>query len=100
MSKCVLCGNELLTGDIHWQSGMCNQCWNEHYAIKGAVSLDKLYGDLYLDLLKQYRDLEQENKILKEALKLAVKQLYPEPFYKFKEEYCNIFIEQAKENLK
>ena len=28
MSKCVSCGNELVTGDVHWEMGLCNQCWN------------------------------------------------------------------------
>ena len=75
MSKCILCGNDLLTGDIHWESGMCNTCWNEHYATKGAVPLDKFYGDLYLDTLKKCRDLEQENKELKEQLAIRDKMI-------------------------
>ena len=29
MSKCVLCGRELLTGDIHWEQGLCNECYNK-----------------------------------------------------------------------
>lgn len=60
MSKCLICGNELVTGDIHWQSGMCNKCWDEHYAVKGGVPLDKFYSELYIDLLKDYRKLEQQ----------------------------------------
>ena len=78
MNNCILCGNELLTGDIHWQSGMCNECWNEHYAVKGAVPLDKFYSELYIDLLKNYRKLEQQlaekNKKIEE-LKNKVEQL-------------------------
>lgn len=75
MSKCILCGNELLTGDIHWESGMCNACWKNHYAVKGVVPLDEFYGDLYLNLLKDYRKLEQKFEVYKEALKLGAKKI-------------------------
>lgn len=27
MSRCDVCGNELLTGDIHWEIGLCNKCY-------------------------------------------------------------------------
>lgn len=31
MSKCVSCGNELVTGDVHWQQGLCNKCYEEEF---------------------------------------------------------------------
>ena len=54
---------------------MCNQCWNEHYATKGAVPLDKFYGDLYLDTLKKCRYLEKEDQILKKEVDLACEKI-------------------------
>ena len=33
MSKCSKCGNELLTGDSHWELGWCNNCYNELYKV-------------------------------------------------------------------
>lgn len=54
MSKCILCGNELLTGDIHWQSGMCNKCWDEHYAVKGGE-----YNGWYLSETKLNKLLDK-----------------------------------------
>ena len=29
MSKCIKCGNELLTGDVYWDKGLCNNCYND-----------------------------------------------------------------------
>lgn len=70
MSKCVICGNELLTGDIHWEQGMCNQCYNI-----------KRYPDPYFELKIDKRllgrreeyiqSLEQQLAIYKRALELA-----------------------------
>lgn len=31
MSKCENCGNELITGDFHWELGLCNRCYNVIY---------------------------------------------------------------------
>jgi len=45
-------------------------------------------------------DLQEENRVLKKALELAVKGLYPETFHKFKKEYIKNFIQQAKESEK
>ena len=110
MSECLICGNELLTGDIHWQSGMCNKCWDEHYTVKGAVSLDKFYSELYTDLLKDYRKLEQQLAekdkqlaIREKALKLISQTSQMKEINVTEEELDNTqkhFIEQAKESIK
>ena len=53
MSKCVKCGNEILTGDIHWEMGLCNNCYNELYKDhKTHISLDKMW----LELAQRFRD--------------------------------------------
>ena len=62
MSKCVKCGNEILTGDIHWEMGLCNNCYNELYKDhKTHISLDKMW----LNLAQSFRD---ENEKLREKI--------------------------------
>ena len=62
MSKCVKCGNEILTGDIHWEMGLCNNCYNELYKDhKTHISLDKMW----LNLAQSFRD---ENEKLQEKI--------------------------------
>ena len=73
MSKCVKCGNEILTGDIHWEMGLCNNRYNELYKDhKTHISLDKMW----LELAQSFRD---ENEKLQEKItdleaKLAEKE--------------------------
>ena len=62
MSKCVKCGNEILTGDIHWEMGLCNNCYNELYKDhKTHISLDKMW-------LKLAQDFRDENEKLQEKI--------------------------------
>lgn len=62
MSKCVKCGNEILTGDIHWEMGLCNNCYNEAYKDhKTHISLDKMW----LELARSFRD---ENEKLQDKI--------------------------------
>lgn len=62
MSKCVKCGNEILTGDIHWEMGLCNNCYNELYKDhKTHISLDKMW----LELAQSFRD---ENEKLQDKI--------------------------------
>lgn len=57
MSKCVNCGSEILTGDIHWEMGLCNNCYNELYKDhKTHISLDKMW----LELAQSFRDENEE----------------------------------------
>ena len=70
MSKCVKCGNEILTGDIHWEMGLCNNCYNELYKDhKTHISLDKMW----LELAIRFRDENDElqSKITDLEAKLA-----------------------------
>ena len=60
MNKCVKCGNEILTGDIHWEMGLCNNCYNELYKDhKTHISLDKMW-------LKLAQDFRDENEKLQD----------------------------------
>lgn len=69
MSKCVKCGNEILTGDIHWEMGLCNNCYNELYKDhKTHISLDKMW----LNLAQSFRD---ENEKLQDKISFALEQL-------------------------
>lgn len=62
MSKCVNCGSEILTGDIHWEMGLCNNCYNELYKDhKTHISLDKMW----LELAQSFRD---ENEKLQDKI--------------------------------
>lgn len=62
MSKCVKCGNEILTGDIHWEMGLCNSCYNELYKDhKTHISLDKMW-------LKIAQDFRGENEKLQDKV--------------------------------
>lgn len=72
MSKCVKCGNEILTGDIHWEMGLCNNCYNELYKDhKTHISLDKMW----LELAIMFRDENDklQSKIADLEAKLAEK---------------------------
>ena len=62
MSKCVKCGHEILTGDIHWEMGLCNNCYNELYKDhKTHISLDKMW-------LKLAQDFRDENEKLQDKV--------------------------------
>ena len=62
MSKCVKCGHEILTGDIHWEMGLCNNCYNELYEDhKTHISLDKMW-------LKLAQDFRDENEKLQDKV--------------------------------
>lgn len=62
MSKCVNCGHEILTGDIHWEMGLCNNCYNELYKDhKTHISLDKMW-------LKLAQDFRDENEKLQDKI--------------------------------
>lgn len=62
MSKCVNCGSEILTGDIHWEMGLCNNCYNELYKDhKTHISLDKMW-------LKLAQDFRDENEKLQDKV--------------------------------
>lgn len=70
MSKCVKCGNKILTGDIYWEMGLCNNCYNELYKDhKTHISLDKMW----LELAQSFRDENEklQDKIADLEAKLA-----------------------------
>lgn len=66
MSKCISCGRELITGDIHWEQGLCNQCWNVYRHEKTPITqyVDMLYKEIY----------ELQNENLKQQLAEKDKQ--------------------------
>lgn len=45
MSKCGICGNEILTGDIHWAIGICNNCYNKLYKSDERKYIDMLHKE-------------------------------------------------------
>lgn len=97
MSKCILCGNELLTGDIHWEQGLCNYCYKK---TEYPNPFQIIYDKRKLDIREKYIEkLEQENKILKEALELACEKISnTEKNITFN--FCyNFYLEQAKESI-
>lgn len=70
MSKCTKCGNEILTGDIHWEMGLCNNCYNELYKdYKTYISLDKMW----LNIAQRFRDDNEklQDKVADLEAKLA-----------------------------
>ena len=70
MSKCIKCGNEILTGDVHWEMGLCNNCHNELYKDhKTHISLDKMW----LELAQSFRDENEklQDKVADLEAKLA-----------------------------
>ena len=70
MSKCVKCGHEILTGDIHWEMGLCNNCYNELYKDrKTHISLDKMW----LNIAQRFRDENEklQDKVADLEAKLA-----------------------------
>ena len=69
MSKCVKCGNEILTGDIHWEMGLCNNCYNELYKDhKTHISLDKMWLKLAQDFRDENEKLQDKVADLEEEL--------------------------------
>lgn len=105
MSKCIICGNELLTGDIHWEMGLCNKCYNELYKDHNThISLDKMW----LKLTQDFRDENEQlqTKITDLQSQLAekdkrIKQLKLDlGMFKSVNEFINGYgIEKAREVL-
>lgn len=77
MSKCLICGNELVTGDIHWEQGMCNMCWNKTFNKDMEVAEVDLI-DIYKDkiLILEQRLAKKDKEIL--MLKCIIKKEHPE----------------------
>ena len=103
MSKCVKCGNEILTGDIHWEMGLCNNCYNELYKDhKTHISLDKMW----LKLAQDFRDENEklQDKVADLEAKLAEKErqlkLAEELLIKQEKEYDEQLEKQAKIHYK
>ena len=102
MSKCIKCGNEILTGDIHWEMGLCNSCYNELYKDnKTHISLDKMW----LELAQSFRDENEklQNKIADLEAKLAESEKLKENYdilrcqHKRLGEFCDELNQQLAE---
>ena len=77
MSKCVKCGNEILTGDIHWEMGLCNNCYNELYKDhKTHISLDKMWLKLAQDFRDENEKLQDKVADLEAKLAESEKKAY------------------------
>lgn len=94
MSKC---GNEILTGDIHWEMGLCNNCYNELYKDhKTHISLDKMW----LKLAQDFRDENEklQDKIADLEAKLAESEKKREYLFSSNCDYVSQ-IEELKQQL-
>ena len=77
MSKCVKCGNEILTGDIHWEMGLCNNCYNELYKDHEThISLDKMWLKLAQDFRDENEKLQDKVANLETKLAESEKKAY------------------------
>ena len=77
MSKCVKCGNEILTGDIHWEMGLCNNCYNELYEDhKTHISLDNMWLKLAQDFRDENEKLQDKVADLETKLAESEKKAY------------------------
>ena len=77
MSKCVKCGNEILTGDIHWEMGLCNNCYNELYKDhKTHISLDNMWLKLAQDFRDENEKLQDKVADLETKLAESEKKAY------------------------
>ena len=91
MSKCVNCGNEILTGDIHWEMGLCNNCHNELYKKTSYVDLLNREMDGLLDDYAKRRIADLEAKLAQAKMN--------ESFEKEKKDNAFKFIEELKQQL-
>lgn len=75
MSKCAICGKELLTGDIHWAIFLCNTCYDKTCKSDEQRYVDMLHkesGELLVALLSEkdkqiaelQKQLEEKEKII------------------------------------
>lgn len=94
MSKCSKCGNELLTGDTHWELGWCNNCYNELYKDdKTYISLDKIR----LNIAQQFRD--ENEKLQDKVADLEAKLVESESKRKSLEEKIKFLTEETEANF-
>lgn len=110
--SCDVCGR--VVQGITYVNGMkfCAKCYQETFGSgQSYKTVERMWGDMYIELLKEHRELEQENKTLQKALELACGE------YSDNSEYCceadckcngfkkcseclrNKFIDQAKKEI-
>ena len=81
MSKCAICGKNLLTGDIHWAIGLCNTCYDKTCKSEEQKYIDMLHkesGELLVDsLAKKDKQISELKKQLEQSEKMN-KRLYNE----------------------
>lgn len=88
MSKCIECGNELLTGDIHWEMGLCNNCYNKLYKDhKSHISLDKMWLEIANNFRTDNEKLQERIAELEEQLKNKPKYNIGDRVYIINEDY-------------
>lgn len=104
MSKCGICGNEILTGDIHWAIGICNNCYNKLYKSDERKYLDMLHketGELLVNSLAEkdrqiaelQKQLEEKEKELKE---IRVENYTIKSYRDFLNNQCKNLIKENK----
>lgn len=70
MSKCVICGNEILTGDIHWNKGLCNNCYRD--LPKGNIILNQNLENMFNAYSKILEEKDQRIAELEKRLENAI----------------------------
>lgn len=73
MSKCIICGRELLTGDVHWEIGQCNECYDighkradPYFEIQCDTRLLRKREEYIKSLEQQLAEKDKEIEILKD----------------------------------
>lgn len=69
MSKCGICGNEILTGDIHWAIGICNNCYNKLYKSDEQKYVDMLHKENSELLVNSLAEKDRKIAELQEKVK-------------------------------
>lgn len=73
--KCSQCGKELVTGDIHWEMGICNHCYNSVFSdvfINGKTIVYPNVVNISVDDFGEYKKALHRIAVLERALKIAL----------------------------
>ena len=70
--KCSQCGKELVTGDIHWEMGICNHCYNSVFSdvfINEKAIVYPSVVNISVDDFEEYKKALHRIAVLERALK-------------------------------
>ena len=69
--KCSQCGKELVTGDIHWEMGICNHCYNSVFSdvfINEKAIVYPSVVNISVDDFEEYKKALHRIAVLERAL--------------------------------